>query len=100
MKDIKSQRKQLATAGVQNLSGLFLSYACISQRKTFQHYLHRPGFENNTDNNVSHAYFEIVCCKCYDEDTHSSVSLGPFCGGVECIDGKHPLKREKCSSLS
>jgi hypothetical protein len=57
--------------------------------KAFQHCLHGPGFENSTGNNVPHANCEIVCCKCYDEDTHSSVALGPFCGGVECIDGQH-----------
>jgi hypothetical protein len=66
----------------------FKSYLYLLE-KTFQQYLHRPCFENSTGSNASHANCEIVCCKCYDGDAHSSVALGPFCGRVECIDGQH-----------
>jgi hypothetical protein len=36
---------------------------------------------NKTDSNVFQTSSEIVCCKCYDENAHNSIALGPLCGG-------------------
>jgi hypothetical protein len=92
MKDPKSQKMQLASIGIKIWLSVFKSYLYLLE-KTFQQYLDRPGFENNAGNNGSHANCEIVCCKCYDGDAHSSVALGPFCGCVEVYRRATPLKR-------